>query len=86
MIDDAVAAVRAERLTAWDAVVLAAREREANRVRYTAADLKEAAYVCDQIGWHHVVRVNGKSVTVTTPYSWTDRIPVENILEFREAQ
>ena len=34
-------------------------------------------------GWHRVVRVNAKSLTVATPYSWTERIPLHAVLEVR---
>lgn len=58
-----------------------ARAAEQARPKLTAADLDGARYVRDAFGWHEVVRVNGKSVTVATPYSWTDRIPFDKILE-----
>lgn len=54
---------------------------EAARVRFTADDIKGAKGVRDRFGWHPVVRVNAKTVTVATPYSWTDRIAVESVLE-----
>lgn len=60
----------------------AARGAEAARVKLTAADLDGASHVRDSVGWHRVVRVSAKSVTVETPYSWTERIPVERILQF----
>jgi hypothetical protein len=56
-------------------------QAESQRVRFTAADLAGAKGVRDRFGWHRVVKVNAKTVTVETPYSWTDRIPVENVLE-----
>ena len=58
-------------------------ESEAARVRYTAADLTGAVVVRDRFGWHEVVRVSAKSVTVKTAWSWTDRIKVEDVLDFR---
>lgn len=39
----------------------------------------------DRWGWHRVVRVNKKSVSVETPYTWTDRIPLDRIIETRAA-
>jgi len=51
-----------------------------------AADLvvpADARLVRDSLGWHKVVRVNTKSVSVETGYSWTDRIPLANVLETR---
>lgn len=61
----------------------AAREVEAKRVRLTHADVQDATHVRDTIGWHKVVRVSAKSVTVETGYSWTDRIPIDRIHEAR---
>lgn len=39
--------------------------------------------VRDRWGWHRVVRVNRKSVSVETPYTWTDRIALDRIIETR---
>jgi hypothetical protein len=61
-----------------------ARESEAARTRYAAADLKGARFVKDRYGWHEVVRVNAKTVTVKTPYSWTDSIPIGKIHDHRK--
>lgn len=62
---------------------IAAREAEKARPKLTAADIKGATLVRDQYGWHEVVRVSAKSVTVKTQWSWTDRIPLVRILESR---
>jgi len=43
----------------------------------------DACLVRDSYGWHRVIRVNTKSVSVETGYSWTDRIPLANVLEAR---
>ena len=51
-----------------------------------AADLvvpTDACLVRDSYGWHRVIRVNAKSVSVESGYSWTDRIPLANVLEAR---
>ena len=51
-----------------------------------AADLVVPADAClvrDSYGWHRVIRVNAKSVSVESGYSWTDRIPMSNVLETR---
>lgn len=45
--------------------------------------LKPGDLVRDSSGWHRVVRVNAKSVTVATEWSWTDRIPLERVIETR---
>lgn len=60
-----------------------ARAAEAARVKFTAADLADAEFVRDEFGWHRVVRVNAKSVTVSSSYSWDERIPLGKVLEFR---
>lgn len=75
------AAEAAERRAEVAARREAARAAEATRIKMTADDVRGAAYVRDEFGWHKVVRVSAKSVTVTTPYSWTDRIPLDKILE-----
>lgn len=54
-------------------------------VPFTDDDLKHAALVRDDMGWHKVARVNAKSVSVLTGYSWVDRIPIEQVLEVRRA-
>jgi hypothetical protein len=82
-IDAAKAEIAAEKAAEYAAVRDRVRASEASRVRFTAQDLAGATHVRTLLGWHRVVRVNGKSVTVETPYSWTDRVPVEKILEHR---
>lgn len=61
----------------------AAREAEKARPKPTADDVRGARFVRDQYGWHRVVRVSAKSVTVETPWSWTERIPLDKVLEVR---
>lgn len=58
---------------------------EGSRRRFTRDDLVGAVVVRDQFGWHKVIRVNQKSVSVDTGYSWVDRIPFSKVLEYREA-
>lgn len=58
-----------------------AREAEKNRVRFVRDDLSDATHVRTDTGWHAVVKVNAKSITVATAYSWTDRIPLDRVLE-----
>ena len=62
---------------------IAAAKRNAP-VPYTTDDLKEARAVRTTTGWHPVARVNAKSVTVLTGYSWTDRIAHDLVLEVRK--
>lgn len=62
----------------------AERAAEAARRKFTAADLANATHVRDSLGWHRVVRVSAKSVTVATAYSWTERIRLEHVLQYAE--
>jgi hypothetical protein len=86
-VDAAVQEQQAERAAEWaelKATAVAQRATdEANKP--SVDDIRAAAFVRDSVGWHIVVRVNAKSVTVATPYSWTDRIPFGRILEARKA-
>ena len=61
------------------------RIAERDRVRYTAADLQGATHI-KYGSWRKVVRVSAKSVTVESGYSWTDRVPIEQITDFRIIQ
>jgi hypothetical protein len=53
------------------------------KIDYTPEQYKTAKVVRTVTGWHKVVKVNAKSVTVATEYSWTDRIEVGRIIEVR---
>lgn len=88
-IDKYRAAERREERRQWRAM---AQERKAAKVareaagpKFTAADLEGAVLIRDRFGWHRVVRVNAKSVTVATGHSWDDRIPLDRVLEARRA-
>lgn len=64
----------------------AARAEYAERTKpvpYTAEELRAATHIRTATGWHKVVRVSAKSVTVETGYSWTDRHPLARIIEVR---
>ena len=50
-------------------------------VPFTPDELRAARAVRDAYGWHKVARVNAKSVSVETGYSWTDRIDITKILQ-----
>lgn len=85
-IDEALAAQQAERDRLHAEGVArrkAAREAEKEREKFTAADLAGAEFVRDDIGWHRVVRVNAKSVTVATACSWTERVAIGDVREWR---
>jgi hypothetical protein len=73
-----------ERIELWSYKIRSLERRiaEAERVRYTADDLKGATHV-KYGSWRKVVRVSTKSVTVESGYSWTDRVPIEQITDFR---
>ncbi|MGW0021600.1 DUF3560 domain-containing protein [Rhodococcus sp. NPDC003382] len=50
---------------------------------YSRADLRPGCFVSCSGSWHKVIRVNAKSVTVATAYSWTDRLPYDKITDAR---
>jgi hypothetical protein len=52
-------------------------------VSFTVEELKAARAVRTSSGWHRVAKVNAKSVSVETGYSWTDRYTLDKILEVR---
>ena len=35
--------------------------------------------IYDGLTWRRVVRVNAKSVTVATAYSWIERVPIKQV-------
>lgn len=49
----------------------------------TREDVVGAVVVRTAGGWHQVVRVNARTVSVTTGYSWVDRYPFDRLLEVR---
>jgi len=52
-------------------------------VPFTTEELKAARAIRTSSGWHKVAKVNTKSVSVETGYSWTDRYTIDKILEVR---
>jgi len=74
------------RIAKWSYRVRALKQRiaEAERVRFTADDLRTATHVKTGTGWYKVTRVNAKSVTVEMPPGWDNRFPLERITEWRE--
>ena len=62
---------------------LAAAIVERDRVRFTRDDVVGASEVCTRFGWYPVVKVNRTTVSVSTGFSWTDKIPLEDILAIR---
>lgn len=59
------------------------RIAERDRVRLTIEDIKGAKFVRTSTGWRKVVRVNAKTVSVDSGYSWVDRIDINQIVEVR---
>lgn len=83
-VDAAVEAVAAQQKAERLAATAEYRRRTAP-VPFTPEQLAAATHIRTNTGWHKVIRVNTKSVTVETPYSWTDRHPITRILEVRTA-
>lgn len=82
VVASAVAEVGAQQ-EADRAARIAVYEAKVAPVPFSPAELVTARFVRTSAGWHKVVRVNAKSVTVETGYSWTDRHPIEKVLEVR---
>lgn len=74
-----------ERVAYWEQKLSAYKRRlaERDRVRFTHEDIKGATWVRVGYGWCKVARVNAKTVSVETGYSWTDRIVFDKVLEVR---
>jgi hypothetical protein len=62
---------------------IAAYAKTVQHIPFTDEQYTAARVVRTDTGWHKVVRVNTKSVTVETGYSWTDRIQRDKIIEVR---
>lgn len=81
-IDQAVASVKAQQET--EAAEARARYAERTKaVPFTTEELRAARAIRTSVGWHRVVKVNAKSVTVSTGYSWNDRYTLDKVLEVR---
>ncbi len=81
-----------ERLTTYRAETLAQLEywrsvretQKAEGVRsFGPGDVAKGDLVRDRYGWHEVVRVNRKTVSVKTDYSWTETLPWVGILDVK---
>lgn len=59
------------------------RIQEQDRKRFEREDLTGARLIRTNAGWYKVVRINAKSVSVESGYSWVDRIAIDKILEVR---
>lgn len=59
-------------------------EQKAHGIRsYGPDDICKGDYVLHYSTWYEVVRVNKKTVTVQTDYSWTETIPYINIQDIK---
>lgn len=59
------------------------RIQERDRVRLTKEDIAGATFIRTAGSWRKVVRVNAKSVSVESGYSWVDRIDITQVLDYR---
>ena len=60
------------------------RQAETDRVKITRDKLEGAVLVRSALyGWRKVRRVNAKTVSVDSGYSWADLIPMDKILDYR---
>jgi hypothetical protein len=65
---------------------LDAARKEATRIPFTRDQLTGAVLVkSETYGWCKVRKVNQKTVSVDSGYSWADLIPIGQILEYRTA-
>lgn len=74
-----------ERIEKWSYRVkrLEVRIAEIERHRLTREDVLGATLIHDGISWRKVVRVNAKSVSVDSGYSWVDRVSFDQIRDYR---
>lgn len=70
-----------ERIEKWTHRVrrLESRIAEIDRVRLTRDDVLGAVLIHDGRTWRKVIRVNAKSVSVDSGYSWVDRVMFDQI-------
>jgi hypothetical protein len=81
MVDAAVAEVKAARDAEHAAAKQEYAEWDASRRRFTRDDLINAHHIRTETGWRKVVRLNAKTLTVETGYSWTDLVPFDRVLQ-----
>lgn len=83
-IREELARLERDALDAWRRSRAAEREAEAARVRFTRGDLVGAVVVKSKShGWRKVRKVNQKTVSVDSGYSWADLIPFADVLDYR---
>lgn len=78
----------AERVEKWAHRVrrLEIRNAEIERPRITREEVLGSSFIHDGTMWRRVVKVNAKTVSVYTGYSWVDRVPFEKIREVRKVE
>ena len=70
-----------DQLTYWQGI---RDEQKTNGIRsYGPQDIKKGDYVLQRGSWYEVVRVNRKTVSVQTEYSWTSPIPFVEICDVK---
>lgn len=82
--EDSISAELRRQKTASDTEYREIKERaaqvESERVRLTRDDIVGATHIVDQFGkLRTVVRVNQKTVSVTTEWSWTETVPFDRV-------
>lgn len=77
-----------DRIDKWSHRVtrLKARLAEVERERLSREDIVGSSFVHDGNSWRRVVKVNAKTVSVDSGYSWVDRIPFEKIRAVRKSE
>jgi hypothetical protein len=74
-----------ERIKLWSGKISSLERRiaEIERPRFTRDDLVGVTHIRDDIRWRKVVKLNAKTVSVETGYSWVDRVSFDKIREYR---
>lgn len=83
-VEDSISAELSRQKTASDSEYRAVKERaaqvESERVRFTREQILGATHIVDRFGkLRTVVRVNQKTVSVTTQWSWTETVPFDRV-------
>ncbi|MGL3808156.1 DUF3560 domain-containing protein, partial [Paeniglutamicibacter sp. R2-26] len=73
-----------DQLTYWKQV-RAEQIAAGKATNYTRETIDKGDYVRYRFGWVEVVRANAKTVSVKTPYTWTDKIEYEALIDHKTA-
>lgn len=82
-IDAELARQKSERDARYKAARAAEKQAESERQRLTREDILGSRAIRTDTGWRVVVKVNTKTVSVRSGYSWNDLIPIEKVLEVK---